>query len=115
AGMAGELSSIGLFGYLPEQDHHRLTAKQMAQMLWYFLDGLNLRKQESPLENTAGFSEYHVQFTSNDTLFKRSHKTGRWWMQMPDGSFIPCSYNDYLMACRDEIPERWYRENERLV
>jgi hypothetical protein len=23
--------------------------------------------------------------------------------------FVPCSYADYQMACREEIPERWLK------
>jgi len=36
-------------------------------------------------------------------------------MQLPEGTFVPCSYADYLQACNDEIPERWLREQERLT
>jgi len=28
---------------------------------------------------------------------------------------VPCTYNDYLVASNDEIPERWLREQERLL
>ena len=41
AGMSNSLSSMGIFGYRPDLDEHDLTAKQIAQMLWYFIDGLS--------------------------------------------------------------------------
>ena len=45
----------------------------------------------------------------------KSKKTKRWWMQMPDKNFIACSYNDYLSASMNDIPERWLRAQERTV
>jgi hypothetical protein len=27
---------------------------------------------------------------------------------------VPCTYEDYLCACNDEIPDRWLRIQERL-
>jgi formiminoglutamase len=116
AGMSSRLSSLGIYGYQPEHDTDRQGAKLIAQMLWYFVDGFLLRKNETdPVANRADFIEYHVALTGNDTLFLKSKKSNRWWMQLPDASFTPCSYNDYLLAAANEIPERWYREQERIV
>lgn len=114
AGMSPQLGSFGIYGYRPEHDDHRMTAKLVSQMLWYFADGLHVRKAEAPLEDRKEFSEFHVSFTSNDVTFLKSRRTARWWMGLPDGRFVPCSYNDYLQATNDEIPERWLREQERL-
>jgi len=115
AGMAQALRSVGIYGYRPEDDAHAMTARLAAQMLWYFVDGLHVRRQEARLEEDRGeFAEFHVTFTSNDVTFLKSKRTARWWMGLPDGRFVPCSYGDYLQATQDEIPERWYREQERL-
>ncbi len=115
AGMSDRLKSFGIYGYDPAKDVHRLTAKLIAQMIWYFIDGYHIRQHEAALSDRSSFLEFHVRFTSNDTVFLKSKRTGRWWMQMPDGTFESCSYSDYQMACRDEIPERWLRAQERLV
>jgi hypothetical protein len=115
AGMSSELSSFGIYGYQTELDKNKQGAKLIAQMLWYFVDGYQVRKNESPLDNREEFIEYHVSLTGNDTLFLKSKKTNRWWMQLPEGTFTPCSYNDYVTAGNNEIPERWFREQERIV
>jgi len=115
AGMSSALTSIGIFGFQPEHDQHGMTAKLIAQMIWYFIDGYAVRKMEAPLDEREEFIEFHVSFTSNDAIFLKSKRTNRWWMQLPDNSFIPCSYNDYLLASSNEIPERWLREQERLL
>jgi len=113
AGMSTNINSLGLYGYQPWQDVHELTAKQMAQMLWYFVDGKSRSKQEASMQDSANFNEYHTVFADGDTKFLQSRKTGRWWMQLPDKTIIACSYNDYICASRSEIPERWLRAQER--
>ncbi len=113
AGMSGTLSSFGIYGYNPKEDVNELTALQIAQMLWYFIDGKSRSKQEAPLEESHLFNEFNTSFTDEGTLFLQSRRTGRWWMQLPDKKLIACSYNDYVSASKNEIPERWMRAQER--
>ncbi len=113
AGMSGKLSSFGIYGYRPQLDLNELSARQVAQMIWYFIDGKSRGRQEALLEDRHHFNEFHSTFTEVDTVFLQSKKTGRWWMQLPDKKFIACSYNDYLNASQNEIPERWLRAQER--
>ena len=113
AGLSNKVNSFGIYGYLPQQDEKDLSAKQISQMLWYFIDGKGRSKQEAAIEDRDYFNEYHSSFTEVASVFLQSKKTGRWWMQLPNKKFIPCSYNDYLQASRNEIPERWLRAQER--
>lgn len=113
AGMSTHLYSMGLFGYNPDMDVQNLTAKQLAQMLWYFIDGKSRTKSEPGLSERSAFNEYHTAFAEVDTVFLQSKKTNRWWMQMPDRKFVACSYRDYVKASMNEIPERWLRIQER--
>ncbi|MCX6315865.1 MAG: formimidoylglutamase [Bacteroidetes bacterium] len=113
AGMSPNVNSIGIYGYHPEHDRDDLTAKQIAHMLWYILDGRSRAKREASLHEKDSFNEYHTAFAEVETTFLQSKKTGRWWMQLPDKKFIACSYKDYLLASSNEIPERWLRAQER--
>jgi hypothetical protein len=113
AGMSPNMMSVGIFGYRPERDVEHLTAKQISQMLWYFLDGFSRNKREAKLEERDSFNEYHMALSEVDTVFLQSKKTGRWWMQLPDKQFIACSYRDYITASSNELPERWLRAQER--
>jgi len=115
AGMSNLLSSFGIYGYEPKKDRYRMTARLISQMIWYFIDGYLIRKSEAQLTDHEEFVEFHVTFTSNDTIFLKSKRTNRWWMKLPNNMFVPCSYNDYLLASANEIPERWLREQERLI
>jgi formiminoglutamase len=114
AGMSAALNTFGIYGYNYENDVNELTAKQIAQMIWYFIDGKSRSKQETKFEDRHNFNEYNIAFAEVDTVFLQSKKTGRWWMQLPDKKTIPCSYKDYLDASNNEIPERWLRAQERM-
>lgn len=113
AGMSHNCSSIGIYGYLPEQDQHNLTAKQISHMLWYVMDGIHKGKNEATLDNRSEFDEFTIAFAEVETVFLRSKRTGRWWMQLHDGKYVACSYHDYLTASKNDIPERWMRAVER--
>jgi len=115
AGISDKLSSIGIYGYEPSKDLHNQTAKVIAQMVWYFLDGYANRKEDYPI-NSEGLTEYIVDMKSmqQNLTFWKSEKSGRWWIQVPVKTkkkhqrhrLIPCSYADYKMTCKEEIPER---------
>lgn len=115
AGMSDRLKSVGIYGYDPSHDRDALTAKQISQMIWYFMDGRHRLRTESDVADRHNFNEYHTVFAEVDTTFLQSKRTKRWWMQMPDGEFIACSENDYLAAGRNELPERWLRVQERSL
>ena len=90
-----------------------MTAKQMAQMIWYLMDGIQSGKQEASITNLQEFNHFNTAFAEVATTFLQSKRTGRWWMQLPNKEFTACSSKDYKKACMDQIPERWLRTLER--
>ena len=64
-------------------DQNHLTAKQISQMLWYFLEGYSIRRDETPALNDARFVQYQVVMPSLDKelVFWKSRVTERWWME----------------------------------
>jgi arginase family enzyme len=113
AGTSPNVDTVGIYGYLPQNDRNDLTALQISQMLWYLIDGRSRGRHEARLEDREAFNEYNTAFAEVKTTFLQSKKTGRWWMQLPDENFIACSYKDYQLASSNEIPERWLRSQER--
>jgi formiminoglutamase len=115
AGMSDKLTSFGLYGFRPDRDRDAQTAQAAAQMLWYFLDGVFNRKNDYPVSKD-GLTEYIVEFRklNYQLTFWKSTKSGRWWMQIPLAvkrkyerhRLVPCSYQDYQYACREELPDR---------
>ncbi len=127
AGLSDKLSAIGFFEYNSEYDNRELSAQLMAQMIWYFLEGLYNRKNEDPAVNADDFLKYHVSVNSgkDDIVFYRSKNTDRWWMEIGSKqsikneyrrhNLIPCSFADYKKACDNDIPDRWWKTFQKLM
>ena len=113
AGMSEKMQSVGIYGYDQTRDPYNTLAKQVSQMLWYYIDGIYFGRLEADLSDKQMFNECHIAFGNIDTTFIQSLKTGRWWMRMPDDKYIPCSQTDFNQAGNNEIPERWLRIQER--
>jgi arginase family enzyme len=113
AGLSHNVNTVGIYGYLPARDKDQLTARQISHMLWYLIDGKSKGRREAALTERDFFIEYRTAFAEVETTFLQSKKTQRWWMQLPDNKYIACSYQDYLLASSNEIPERWLRAQER--
>ncbi len=115
AGMSEKLTSIGFYGFESKLDRNQQTAQVVAQLIWYFVEGFYHRKNDFPV-STKSLVEYIVESKDNDlqVRFWKSSKSGRWWMQVPTKinrklkrhRLVPCSYNDYQLACREDIPDR---------
>lgn len=127
AGLSDKLSALGLFEYNPVLDKRGITAELIAQMLWYFLDGIANRIGDIPSKNSSDFARYTVRIEghSEDVIFLRSKTTDRWWIDLSMGQvgrekyekhhFIPCTKADYEMALQDEIPDRWWQFYQKLM
>ncbi len=125
AGVSDKLSAVGLFEYNQELDANNQTALLLSQMLWYFIDGYKLRKQElNP--NMKDCTQYTVAFEDgkNEIIFYKSQSSGRWWIGVPfkkegerqlQNYFVACSYRDYETATQGEVPERWIKTYNKLA
>lgn len=124
AGANEKLSSFGLYGYDPYfDDAHNKTAKVIAVMIWYFIEGFYSRKDSLSFKS-ADYVKYTVSLDikPNTLVFYKSKRSGKWWMEIPfidDGKFerfstVPCSYTDYQIALKGEIPERWINAQIKL-
>jgi len=116
AGISDKMTSIGIYGFEQKEDNHNQTAHLIAQMIWYFIEGFASRKASYPI-NTDDFVEYVVDLKNQNyhISFWKSARSNSWWMQIPvkgrskkydRHKLVPCSYNDYKMACKGELPER---------
>ncbi len=128
AGMSDKISSVGFYELNPERDNHGQTAHLVAQMIWYFIDGFYGRKDDVPVRDQSKYKKYIVPLDEYGQIieFYKSIKSDRWWMMLPatpiDSSgikrniWIPCSYEDYLLAAREnEIPEKWWNAFRKLM
>ena len=107
-------------------DEDGTTAHLVAQMIWCFIDGYYSRKQDFPVGDRSQYFKYTVALESKDheLVFYKSNKSDRWWMEVPYQTgqnskyerhhLVPCSYADYEMALRDEMPDRWWKTYQKL-
>lgn len=124
AGMSDRLSSFGIYGFNPLNDNGIQTAQLVAQMIWYFVEGYYIRKNDDPLGDPASCLKYIVDFNNGEyeMIFWKSKKSERWWLEAPGSDklnpkaprLIPCMYDDYQKACADEIPDRWLKAMEKV-
>lgn len=121
AGMSDRVSSFGIYEINPHLDLRNTTAQLAAQMIWYFIDGVLHRVADYPIINENDFILYHLMMedTGEQMQFLKSRKSSRWWIKakLPGSErhkLIPCSYQDYLMATRNELPERFLKGLELL-
>lgn len=126
AGMNDKLSSLGIYEINPKFDVSGKTAHLAAQMLWCFMEGFYHRKNDFPSKTSVDYTRFHVilQEEKYEINFYKSRKSDRWWMEIPypphkdlrfeRHTLIPCSYRDYEMATRNEIPDRWWQTYQKL-
>ncbi len=126
AGVSDKLSGLGIYEYNPKFDVNGQTASLVAQMLWYFIEGVSSRKQDLPLLNANNYITYIVAIANvaQEITFIKSTKSDRWWMKLPmEGSrnrylshhLLPCSYKDYQQACNNEVPDRLWNALQKLA
>jgi formiminoglutamase len=113
AGSSNKLSTFGIYGYEAQHDANEIGATQIAQMLWYFVDGRNSLLKEKKITQKEFFNEYVTAFTDYEITFLQNKENNKWWMKMPDGNTIACTQHDYKQACNNELPEIWLRHHER--
>ncbi|TVR71997.1 MAG: formiminoglutamase [Marinilabiliales bacterium] len=121
AGKSERLSAMAITNWFGGYDVRDHTARQAAQMAWYFADGFYRRDGEYPFTPSADCTKFIVNLTDtgNEIVFYKSNKSDRWWMEVPSSKLpkslmVACSYEDYQRACHQEVPERWW-QNFRKV
>ena len=125
AGFNDKLTSIGFYEFNPAYDNNGQTATLLAQMIWYFFDGVYNRKKDFPLNPKSQYLIYKtsLKHEEHELVFVKSKKSGRWWMQVPyptGGSrnerfhLVPCQYDDYKTAVSGEMPDLWWRTYQKL-
>ncbi|MFT4575610.1 MAG: formiminoglutamase [Polaribacter sp.] len=124
AGISDKVTSFGIYEYNPRYDTNNQTAHLIAQVIWYFIEGVNFRAKDYPFSTKESYQKFIVLVENDDPInFYKSDKSGRWWMEIniltnnkyKRHALIPCTYQDYLEATEQKIPERWYKALRKLM
>ncbi|WP_299777299.1 formimidoylglutamase [uncultured Formosa sp.] len=122
AGISNKVNALGVFEYKPSQDDE-ITCVLIAQMIWYFIEGLNCRVEDTDFKDEHVYQKFITLVDSQELNFYKSIKTGRWWIEIPflneinnklkRHTLLPCMHQDYLDACNNQIPQRWYKAYQK--
>ena len=118
AGISNKVSSFGVYEYNPSLDDEA-TAMLVAQVIWYFVEGVNCRIKDDDFKDLSSYLKFTVLVESEELVFFKSKKTDRWWIEIPfleysntkskQHPLLACTYEDYVSATSGVIPERWYK------
>lgn len=121
AGISDKVTSFGIYEY--HSAYPKAGNMLIAQMMWYFIEGVNYRTNENTISAKKEFIKYQVPIDDEVLVFYKSAVSGRWWIEIPFIStvntklkrhtLLPCNYEDYLEACNQVIPERWYKTKRK--
>jgi hypothetical protein len=119
AGISDKVSSFGVFN----QNGTSHEAVLIAQICWYFIEGVQQRSNEYPFGSKENYIKYIVPLEGEELVFYKSNKTERWWIEIPylsssntklkKSTLLPCSNEEYIAACGNEIPERWWKAQRK--
>ncbi len=122
AGISNRVTSFGVYEIKDFNDVNS-AAMLVAQVFWYFVEGFNFRLSDDDFDNKTHYTTYKVPIDDEILVFKKSIKTGRWWIELPfitnvnnklkRRTLLPCTYGEYLGACNQEIPERWIKARRK--
>ena len=119
AGISDKVTSFGIFNHNDTEQESVL----IAQIIWYFIEGYHYRSNEYPFGSRENYSKYIVPSEDEELIFYKSDKTDRWWIEIPfiingnnklkRNTLLPCSHEEYLAACDQELPERWWKAQRK--
>lgn len=118
AGLSDNLKIFAVMEVNPLLDNRSQTSHLAAQLIWFFLEGYSQKQFEISYlgdQTSSRFTRYLVTLSDleGEATFIKSMITERWWIEIRDTEgephYLACSYEDYLMANRDQVPGRWTR------
>ena len=122
AGISDKVSSLGIYE-ISSLFNFPSCNMLIAQTLWYFAEGVNYRKNENTISAKKEFIKYQVPIDEDVLVFYKSPVSGRWWIEIPfvtggnnklkRHTLLPCTHDDYLEACNQVLPERWYKTKRK--
>lgn len=118
-GLSDKTCCFGIFELNAEADTSFQSAHLSAQLIWHFIEAYTQRKGESPLSGND-IKKFIVDSSTPgiEMVFYKSLQSDNWWMEIPTSNIklfpsskilVASSYNDYVLASKQEIPEKWIR------
>ena len=121
AGISDKTSTLGIFNF----NDNPSESKIIAQIIWYFIEGINFRWNDYPFGSKENYLKFIVAADTENIIFFKSNKSDRWWIEIPfftnannklkKITLLPCSHQDYLDACNNQLPDRWWKAQQKFI
>jgi len=126
SGLSDKTCCFGVFELNTDKDSSGQSSHLAAQLVWHFIEAYNQRKGESIKNQSSNFKKFIVNSNTPgiDMVFYKSLISDNWWMEIPTNNtqlypegniIVACSYNDYVIASKQELPDRWIRIYNKMV
>ncbi len=124
AGLSQNVKVFGLFNLSPNGDSNAMGSHLAAQIVWHFIEGFFARKGNAADPTTGRVKKFYVKspIPNVNMVFLKNISTQTWWMEVPNSrednsktTLLACSQNDYKMATKGDVPERWLRAIKRVT
>lgn len=124
-GVSDRLTSFFIGNYYNSTNSVTLDSL-LAQIIWYFMDGVAARYGDFPITSLKDYLKFTVKMVDVDEeiIFYKSEKSNRWWMEVPypakpgvnfkRHTIVPCNHEDYLQAMKNDIPNLWWKTFQKL-
>ena len=123
AGISNKVSSFGIYEY-KSSNEDEITEMLISQIIWYFIEGVNCRIQDSDFQNDEDYNKFTVIVDEYELVFYQNKITSRWWIEiigdesnnkLKQNTLLPCTLDDYEVAKNGMIPERWFKAIKKNV
>ena len=124
AGISDKVNFFGIYNY---SDYNLISDKLLAEVIWYFIDGVQSRWGDFPIGSKAEYVKFVVELENGNysITFYKSHRSDRWWMEVPyppqneskyeRHHLVPCNKEDYDQAMKNEMPDLWWKTYQKLT
>ncbi len=113
AGISVKNRIFGLFEYNPFFDKNLVSANLLAQVIWYYIEGIDRKIDDYPNIPKTELLKFHVENDILSLIFYKNTKTNRWWVETREikmeNRLFSCSETDYNNAVNQKITNRIYR------
>jgi arginase family enzyme len=97
----------------------------IAEMIWYYIEGMHYKVIENPYNNSNKFTKYIVPFEDENYIFFKSISTEKWWIEInldfnhnnknKKPTLFSCSEDDFHKIQQGEIPDKLWKTQRKTM